>query len=174
MHQRLTGLPFCRQMFASFCVLALFSPPTTSIKSTVRANSRAALCRYCTCPFVNKVQKIAHEHSQNGYLVLILGNRNHPEVQGILGWAGNKGIAFQEITELKEAALKGCKVCLVAQTTENPERLRRGCGSTQFFRQSPQRNLWHRCLNSPDVLPPADCESGDQAWQLVHARFWSK
>ena len=68
----------------------------------------------CTCPFVNKVQKIAHEHSQNGYLVLILGNRNHPEVQGILGWAGNKGIAFQEITELKEAALKGCKVCLVA------------------------------------------------------------
>ena len=76
----------------------------------------------CTCPFVNKVQKIAHEHSQNGYLVLILGNRNHPEVQGILGWAGNKGIAFQEITELKETALKGCKVCLVAQTTENPER----------------------------------------------------
>ena len=79
----------------------------------------------CTCPFVNKVQKIAHEHSQNGYLVLILGNRNHPEVQGILGWAGNKGIAFQEITELKEAALKGCKVCLVAQTTENPERFAR-------------------------------------------------
>ena len=87
----------------------------------------------CTCPFVNKVQKIAHEHSQNGYLVLILGNRNHPEVQGILGWAGNKGIAFQEITELKEAALKGCKVCLVAQTTENPERFARAVQALEQY-----------------------------------------
>lgn len=87
----------------------------------------------CTCPFVNKVQKIAHEHSQNGYLVLILGNRNHPEVQGILGWAGNKGIAFQEITELKETALKGCKVCLVAQTTENPERFARAVQALEQY-----------------------------------------
>lgn len=76
----------------------------------------------CTCPFVNKVQKIAHEHSQDGYLVLILGNRNHPEVQGILGWAGEKGIAFQDIAELEQVELRGCKVCLVAQTTENLER----------------------------------------------------
>ena len=76
----------------------------------------------CTCPFVNKVQKIAHEHSQDGYLVLILGNRNHPEVQGILGWAGEKGIAFQDIAELEQVELRGCKVCLVAQTTENVER----------------------------------------------------
>lgn len=61
----------------------------------------------CTCPFVNKVQKIAHEHSQDGYLVLILGNRNHPEVQGILGWAGEKGIAFQDIAELEQVELQG-------------------------------------------------------------------
>lgn len=76
----------------------------------------------CTCPFVNKVQKIAHEHSQNGYLVLILGNRNHPEVQGILGWAGDHGVAFQDIAELEQLELRGRKLCLVAQTTENLER----------------------------------------------------
>ncbi|MBQ5652606.1 MAG: bifunctional 4-hydroxy-3-methylbut-2-enyl diphosphate reductase/30S ribosomal protein S1 [Peptococcaceae bacterium] len=76
----------------------------------------------CTCPFVNKVQRIAHEHSQNGYLVLILGNRNHPEVQGILGWAGEHGVAFQDIAELESLNLAGRRVCLVAQTTENLER----------------------------------------------------
>ncbi len=76
----------------------------------------------CTCPFVNKVQKIAYEHSRNGYLVLILGNRNHPEVQGILGWAGECGVAFQEISELEQLNLTGRSVCLVAQTTENLER----------------------------------------------------
>lgn len=76
----------------------------------------------CTCPFVNKVQKIAHEHSQNGYQVLILGNCNHPEVQGILGWAGGSGIAFQNIQELEQMDLRDKKVCLVSQTTENLER----------------------------------------------------
>ncbi|MFR6291063.1 MAG: bifunctional 4-hydroxy-3-methylbut-2-enyl diphosphate reductase/30S ribosomal protein S1 [Peptococcaceae bacterium] len=86
----------------------------------------------CTCPFVNKVQKIAHEHSQDGYLVLILGNRNHPEVQGILGWAGEKGIAFQDIAELEQVELRGCKVCLVAQTTENLERFE---GAVKMLKQ---------------------------------------
>lgn len=76
----------------------------------------------CTCPFVNKVQRIAHEHSQNGFLVLILGNRSHPEVQGILGWAGEHGVAFQDIAELEQLELQGRRVCLVAQTTENLER----------------------------------------------------
>ncbi|MBR5318134.1 MAG: bifunctional 4-hydroxy-3-methylbut-2-enyl diphosphate reductase/30S ribosomal protein S1 [Peptococcaceae bacterium] len=76
----------------------------------------------CTCPFVNKVQRIAHEHSLNGFLVLILGNRSHPEVQGILGWAGEHGVAFQDIAELEQLELQGRRVCLVAQTTENLER----------------------------------------------------
>ena len=76
----------------------------------------------CTCPFVNKVQRIAHEHSQNGFLVLILGNRSHPEVQGILGWAGEHGVAFQDIAELEQLELQGRRVCLVAKTTENLER----------------------------------------------------
>lgn len=76
----------------------------------------------CTCPFVNKVQKIAHEHSQKGYSVLILGNRHHPEVKSILGWAGEHGIAFQNVEELERLDLQQQKVCLVAQTTENLER----------------------------------------------------
>ena len=34
----------------------------------------------CTCPKVKKVQQIAREHAEAGYQVLILGDRNHPEV----------------------------------------------------------------------------------------------
>ena len=86
------------------------------------ARSRGLELYDCTCPFVSKVQKLAHEHSQNGYLVLILGNRHHPEVEGILGWAGENGVAFQQIDELNMLSLSGRKVCLVSQTTENLER----------------------------------------------------
>lgn len=76
----------------------------------------------CTCPFVRKVQKIAHERSLNGDLVLILGNKAHPEVMGILGWAGENSIAFTEIDELDLNQLKGKNVSLVSQTTENVAR----------------------------------------------------
>ena len=55
-------------------------------------------------------------------MILILGKRNHPEVQGILGWAGEHSIAFQDIAELESLDLKGKRVCLAAQTTENLER----------------------------------------------------
>ncbi len=76
----------------------------------------------CTCPFVRKVQQIAHEHSQKGYLVLILGNKLHPEVEGILGWSGGRGIAFNVVDELGCIDWRDEKVCFVAQTTENVEK----------------------------------------------------
>lgn len=73
----------------------------------------------CTCPFVRKVQQIAYKHSQLGYLVLILGNKKHPEVEGILGWAGKRGFAFSDVSELSWMNLRDEKICLVSQTTEN-------------------------------------------------------
>ena len=97
------------------------------------AEKRAVELHDCTCPFVSKVQRIAHEHSQNGYLVLILGNCNHPEVQGILGWAGENGVAFQDIEELKQLTLQGRKICLVAQTTEILERFEQAVETLQQY-----------------------------------------
>lgn len=73
----------------------------------------------CTCPFVTKVQKIAHDYAEEDYQVLILGDENHPEVVGILGWSNGKAIVFSEIDELKEYDFKDQKICLVSQTTQN-------------------------------------------------------
>ena len=97
------------------------------------ARSRGLELYDCTCPFVSKVQKLAHEHSQNGYLVLILGNRHHPEVEGILGWAGENGVAFQQIDELNMLSLSGQKVCLVSQTTENLERFEQAVNALEQY-----------------------------------------
>ena len=97
------------------------------------ARSRGLELYDCTCPFVSKVQKLAHEYSQNGYLVLILGNRSHPEVEGILGWAGENGTAFQQIQELESLSLAGQKVCLVSQTTENLERFEQAVSALEQY-----------------------------------------
>ena len=86
------------------------------------AKRRALEIFDCTCPFVSKVQKIAYEHSKQGYRVLILGNKDHPEVEGILGWSDGKGTAFFDVAELAQLELSGEKICLVSQTTENVEK----------------------------------------------------
>ena len=40
-----------------------------------------------TCPFVKKIHKIVEKHSEQGDRIIIIGNPDHPEVQGIRGWA---------------------------------------------------------------------------------------
>jgi 4-hydroxy-3-methylbut-2-en-1-yl diphosphate reductase len=46
-----------------------------------------------TCPSVHRAQVTARRLAEDGFLVVIYGDANHPEVKGLLGWAGGKGIA---------------------------------------------------------------------------------
>ena len=58
----------------------------------------------CTCPKVQHVQKIAKRHADEGYQVFILGDKNHPEVEGIVGWTGHSAIVFFDTDELSRLA----------------------------------------------------------------------
>jgi len=69
----------------------------------------------CTCPFVKKVHKIVDKHFREGYEIIIVGNPNHPEIQGINGWCDEKGIIISSIDDIKP--LKEGKYCVVSQTT---------------------------------------------------------
>jgi len=53
-----------------------------------------------TCPLVEKPQQIAHDLAKDGYTVVVYGDKNHPEVKGILGWAGEGAIAAKSIDDL--------------------------------------------------------------------------
>lgn len=48
-----------------------------------------------TCPFVKKIHNIVQKHSEMGENIIIIGNPEHPEVQGIKGWAGDHVEVFQ-------------------------------------------------------------------------------
>ncbi len=43
-----------------------------------------------TCPFVRKIHKIVQNEKNKNRHIIIIGNENHPEVEGIKGWAGEK------------------------------------------------------------------------------------
>ena len=73
-----------------------------------------------TCPFVSNIQKKVDKFSSEGYDIIILGDKNHPEVIGINGWCKNKAIITDGKSPLPTNLPKG-KICVVAQTTEKLE-----------------------------------------------------
>ncbi|MDM8538407.1 4-hydroxy-3-methylbut-2-enyl diphosphate reductase [Desulfobacterales bacterium HSG17] len=71
-----------------------------------------------TCPRVIKVQTIIRKHAQKGYASIIIGDKDHPEVVGLLGYAEDKGIVVDRIHDL-EVLPSFEKAIIVAQTTQN-------------------------------------------------------
>lgn len=77
-----------------------------------------------TCPFVARIHKIVREKSREGYFILIAGDKNHPEVQGIVGHCDENCLVFKDESELKDFFEKKYKnlekkLAIVAQTTYN-------------------------------------------------------
>jgi 4-hydroxy-3-methylbut-2-enyl diphosphate reductase len=75
-----------------------------------------------TCPFVKKAQHYAKLLKEEGYQILILGDANHPEVKGIMSYAGEDVIVVDGGTPLP--TLKS-KVGIVVQTTQPVESLKK-------------------------------------------------
>lgn len=74
-----------------------------------------------TCPYVVKIQRLVEKASSNGKTVVVVGDKNHPEVIGIVGWAKAPGniIVVQNKEDIGE--ITGDSIFLVAQTTINEE-----------------------------------------------------
>lgn len=73
-----------------------------------------------TCPFVKKAQRYAQKLKEEGYQVLIVGDRKHPEVQSLLGFAGDNAMVVSANGPFP--ALKH-KVGIIVQTTQPAEAL---------------------------------------------------
>lgn len=93
-----------------------------------------------TCPFVAKIHKIVNEHYKKGYKIVIVGDKNHPEVIGINGWCNNDAYIINNANEKIDESLSGKDVCIVAQTTIKKEIfmqivqiLKNTCKSTLIF-----------------------------------------
>ncbi|MFP4466291.1 MAG: 4-hydroxy-3-methylbut-2-enyl diphosphate reductase [Candidatus Goldiibacteriota bacterium] len=71
-----------------------------------------------TCPYVKKTHKIASGLAAEDYYIVIIGDKKHPEVKGIKGYAGGNSIV---ISSSKEAAALdlSSKTGIIAQTTLN-------------------------------------------------------
>lgn len=80
-------------------------------------DSGAKVCD-ATCPHVMRVQSIIKKYAAQGYSTVIVGDKGHAEVTGLLGYAEGKGHVVQELDEI-ELLPPMDKVCVVAQTTQD-------------------------------------------------------
>lgn len=79
----------------------------------------------CTCPYVNKVRRIAADNSGEGKLFILIGAAEHPEVRGIMSCTNGVGMVFPNSHELSQwiATDEGQKsthltISAAAQTTQ--------------------------------------------------------
>jgi 4-hydroxy-3-methylbut-2-en-1-yl diphosphate reductase len=71
-----------------------------------------------TCVLVKRVQKIAKQLHDDGYQVIIIGDKNHPEVQAVVGHAPNIVVVADE-SDLDKLP-KDKKLGIICQTTQSP------------------------------------------------------
>ena len=74
-----------------------------------------------TCPYVHYSQRKAVELKQDGYTVLIAGDRNHPEIRGILGYIGDDALVVKTVEEVQSLPPLD-RIGTIAQTTISPEK----------------------------------------------------
>lgn len=89
-------------------------PPQT-IKE---AEERGLVIKDATCPLVKQVHEIVASLRREKYDIVVFGDKNHPEVQALLGWCDNQAVVLGDYSEagnLKNSE----KMAVVSQTTRD-------------------------------------------------------
>lgn len=92
------------------------------LKLSKEISSRGYEIIDATCPFVKKAQYYAKLLSEEGYHVVILGEKNHPEVKSLMSYVDDHAIVVDGKSPLPK--LKS-KVGIVVQTTQPLEALKK-------------------------------------------------
>ncbi len=78
-----------------------------------------------TCPFVKRIHNTVMKESSEGREIIIVGNPNHPEVEGIVGWCVNKPFVIESADEIGTIPFSDeKKYSIVAQTTFNHKKFK--------------------------------------------------
>ena len=85
-----------------------------------------------TCPKVKKIHKIASEYSKNGFYILLIGQKNHPETIGTISYCGESSEVIEKEEDIEKALNRFYskninKLLVIAQTTFSLEKFNNIC-----------------------------------------------
>ena len=77
-----------------------------------------------TCPMVKEIHKIACDMEGKGYKIIVLGDKKHEEVHGIIGQLKTKALVIDSLERIPIKKIKKIKkACVVVQSTQNLEKV---------------------------------------------------
>lgn len=71
-----------------------------------------------TCPIVKKIQKLVEELASQGDEIIIVGNKEHPEIEGLIGYSKGRGIIVENERQVRALPSKKRRAVL-AQSTQD-------------------------------------------------------
>lgn len=75
-----------------------------------------------TCPRVKRVQRLAQQLSRRGYFVVVVGDRGHAEVKGIMSYVEGDGMVIEDPKEITDG-LGAPRIAVLSQTTQEPSKV---------------------------------------------------
>lgn len=88
-----------------------------------KAEAMGLECVDATCPHVKKAQLSAKELAEEGRFVVIVGEKEHPEVHSIVQWAGGNVAVIETVAEAASVP-NASRLGIISQTTFSGERFR--------------------------------------------------
>ena len=78
-----------------------------------------------TCPFVKKIHGIVESKSREGKYIIVIGSREHPEVEGIVSYVTGDYSVIENEEEANDFSIpKEREICVVSQTTFNKNKFK--------------------------------------------------
>lgn len=117
-----------------------------------------------TCPRVLKVQAIINRHRKEGCATIIIGDRNHAEVEGLLGYAGDSGQVVSNEEEARAVTVAEPYI-IVSQTTQDDPSFERL--SAMILARYPDGRVFNTICDSTHKRQAAVLELCDQVQAMV-------
>ena len=96
----------------------IFSAHGVSKKITNQAKKEKSEIIDATCPLVTKVHIQALKFHNRGYKIILIGHKNHPEVEGTMGQVPEEDIILVEnVQDAEKLELNNDKIAYITQTT---------------------------------------------------------
>ena len=100
----------------------IFSAHGVSKKITNQAKKEKSEIIDATCPLVTKVHIQALKFHNRGYKIILIGHKNHPEVEGTMGQVPEEDIILVEnVQDVEKLELTNDKIAYITQTTLSVE-----------------------------------------------------
>ncbi|MBN2482862.1 MAG: 4-hydroxy-3-methylbut-2-enyl diphosphate reductase [Candidatus Omnitrophica bacterium] len=95
-----------------------------SKKTIERAHTQGYAIVDATCPMVKEIHTLAHTAERQGYTVIIIGDKKHDEVQGIIGQLQSNALVIDYLKNIPTRKLTSLtKAAVVVQSTQNMEKV---------------------------------------------------